>query len=195
MTIRNATLQDLSAVERLLSTNDLPLDGVRENFGNFLVAEDGGAIVGAIGLEKFDSVALLRSAVVSSEHRGTGVGRELVERILVRAEEEGLDAVYLLTTTAEDYFPRFGFSRGTRETVPDAVKASAEFRGACPDTAVVMERKGAATASRRLPSAKKPSKDSHQPASSSQHPSTLASPALRKGLETSIRPRGPARPR
>lgn len=195
MRIRNATMQDLPAVEKLLTTNDLPLDGVRENFGGFLVAEDGSTIVGAIGLEKFESVALLRSAVVSPDQRGTGVGRQLVERILARAEEEGLDDVYLLTTTAEEYFPRFGFSRGTREAVPDAVKASAEFRGACPDTAVVMERKRAATASRPLQPAKKPSAGSRQPASSSQHPTSRALPAPQKGLETSTRPRGPARPR
>ena len=74
MKIRKATTGDLDAVERLLSTNDLPLDGVKENFSSFVIAEDGGAIVGAVGLEKFGSVALLRSAVVSRDHRGTGVG-------------------------------------------------------------------------------------------------------------------------
>jgi len=131
----------LPAVEKLLVASDLPIEGVRENFGDFIVAEDRGAIVGAIGLEKFDSVALLRSAVVSTEQRGAGVGRRLIERILARAEEAGIGEIYLLTTTAEAYFPRFGFSRATRDDVPDPVKASAEFRGACPDTAVVMERK------------------------------------------------------
>jgi amino-acid N-acetyltransferase len=78
---------------------------------------------------------------VSAEQRGTGVGRHLVEQILELAERAGVDEVYLLTTTAEGYFPRFGFSRTTREVVPDSVKSSAEFRGACPDTAIVMERR------------------------------------------------------
>jgi amino-acid N-acetyltransferase len=141
MKIRSATIQDLAAVEQLLAANDLPRDGVRENFADFLVAEDRGTIVGAIGLEKFDSAALLRSAVVSTDRRGAGLGHRLVERILARAEEAGIDEIYLLTTTAQDYFPRFGFTRGARDRVPDAVKLSAEFRGACPETAVVMERK------------------------------------------------------
>lgn len=87
------------------STSDLPVDGVRENFSSFVVAEDRGAVTGAIGLEKFGTVALLRSAVVSPDHRGSGVGSRLVEQLL------------------------------------DAVKASAEFHGACPDTAVVMTRR------------------------------------------------------
>jgi amino-acid N-acetyltransferase len=146
MRIRNATTKDLSAVESLLSTSDLPVDGVRENFSTFIIAEAGGAVAGAIGLEKFGSVALLRSAVVSPDNRGSGVGTRLVEHIVQRAEEEGIEELYLLTTTAEKYFPRFGFTLTTRDAVPAAVKASAEFHGACPDTAVVMTRRAGAPA-------------------------------------------------
>jgi amino-acid N-acetyltransferase len=138
MRIRNATDADLSAVESLLSASDLPLDGVRDNFCSFIVAEDEGRIAGTIGLEVFGSVALLRSAVVSPGHRGSGIGRRLVELLLEKAEDAGIEELYLLTTTAERYFPRFGFAPTTLGAVPDAVKASAEFRGACPDTAVVM---------------------------------------------------------
>jgi amino-acid N-acetyltransferase len=146
MKIRDATNRDLDAVESLLSASNLPLDGVKENFSSFVVAEDGGEITGAIGLEKFGSVALLRSAVVSPEHRGSGVGRKLVEQVLERAEKDGIEDLFLLTTTAEKYFPRFGFALTTRSAVPAAVKASAEFQGACPDTAIVMKRRITATA-------------------------------------------------
>lgn len=141
MKIREATNRDLDAVESLLSENNLPLDGVKENFSSFVVAEDAGEIAGAIGLERFGSVALLRSAVVSAEHRGSGVGRKLVERVLERAERDGIEELFLLTTTAEKYFPRFGFTPTTRSAVPPAAKASAEFQGACPDTAIVMKRR------------------------------------------------------
>lgn len=146
MKIRSAKGSDLPAVETLLAQNDLPIDGVRDNFSSFVVADDRGVISGTIGLEKYGSVALLRSAVVSSEHRGTGVGRQLVEQLLERAEEAGVDELFLLTTTAEKYFPKFGFTQTTRAAVPDALKASAEFRGACPDTAIVMTRRIGVTA-------------------------------------------------
>jgi amino-acid N-acetyltransferase len=141
MRIRNATSADLSSVESLLSGSDLPLDGVRDNFSNFVVAEDEGTIAGAIGFEQFGSLALLRSAVVAPEQRGSGIGQRLVEQLLLRAEEAGVEELYLLTTTAERYFPRFGFTLTTRSAVPNAVKASAEFQGACPDTAIVMTRR------------------------------------------------------
>jgi N-acetylglutamate synthase-like GNAT family acetyltransferase len=141
MRIRDAKESDISAVESLLSASDLPLDGVRENFSNFVVAAYEDGIAGAVGLERYGSVALLRSAVVAPEHRGSGIGRQLVEQLLEHADNAGIDELYLLTTTAENYFPRFGFTRTTRSAVPDAVKESAEFRGACPDTAVVMTRR------------------------------------------------------
>jgi amino-acid N-acetyltransferase len=150
MKIRQATNRDLDAVESLLSANSLPLDGVKDNFSSFVVAEDEGEITGAIGLEKFGPVALLRSAVVSPQHRGSGVGRKLVERLFERAASEGIEELFLLTTTAEKYFPRFGFSPTTRSAVPAAVKASAEFQGACPDSAVVMTRRIAAAAPVRV---------------------------------------------
>ena len=146
MKIRDATNRDLDAVESLLSENNLPLDGVKENFSGFVVAEDEGEIAGAIGLEKFGSVALLRSAVVSPQHRGSGIGRRLVEQVLEQASDEGIEELFLLTTTAEKYFPRFGFAPTTRSAVPSAVKASAEFQGACPDTAIVMKRRITAAA-------------------------------------------------
>ncbi len=148
MRIREATDQDLDAVESLLAASDLPLDGVEENFSGFVVAEDKGRIAGAIGLERFGSVALLRSAVVAPEHRGTGIGSKLVEQVLERAESEGIQELFLLTTTAEKYFPRFGFARTTRAAVPAAVKTSAEFQGACPESAIVMTRRVAAISSR-----------------------------------------------
>lgn len=146
MKIREATNRDLDAVESLLSENNLPLDGVKENFSSFVVAEDAGEIAGAIGLERFGSVALLRSAVVSPEHRGSGVGRKLVEQVLERAEKDGIEELFLLTTTAEKYFPRFGFTPTSRSAVPLVVRASAEFQGACPDTAIVMKRRVTAAA-------------------------------------------------
>ena len=141
MKIRKARESDLPAVEQLLIASKLPLEGVRDHFADFIVAEDSDGIEGAVGLEKYESVALLRSAVVAAEHRGSGVGRRLVEQVLERAEEDGIDELYLLTTTAEKYFPRFGFRPTTRAAVPQELKSSAEFRGACPETAVVMKRR------------------------------------------------------
>ena len=63
-----------------------------------------------------------------------------MSRAIALAEERGAKALYLLTTTAEGYFPSFGFSLTSREAVPDDVRATAEFQGACPASATVMVR-------------------------------------------------------
>jgi len=138
--LRAATPIDLEAVERLLTSSQLPLDGVREALPTFIIAEAGNEIVGVAGLEVCCDNALLRSVAVADAWRSRGVGRALVTRIIAEAEARGLHALYLLTTTAERYFPSFGFGKITREEVPDDVRATAEFQSACPASATVMRR-------------------------------------------------------
>jgi amino-acid N-acetyltransferase len=125
----------------MLTDSKLPLDGVPVDLRHFLVAEREGRVVGAIGMELHGDAGLLRSAVVSPSQRGTGVGEQLVHALLNQARASGARDVVLLTTTAEKWFPRFGFERTTRADVPKSLHASEEFKGACPDTAVVMTRR------------------------------------------------------
>jgi amino-acid N-acetyltransferase len=54
------------------------------------------------------------------------------------ARSGGARELYLLTTTAEGYFPRLGFERIARDELPAALAASEELRGACPASAVTM---------------------------------------------------------
>ena len=138
--LRTAAPADLAAVERLLTASGLPLDGVAEALETFVVAESGTDVVGVAGLEVCCDNALLRSVAVRPEWRSHGVGRALVTRIIADAEARGLRALYLLTTTAERYFPSFGFHTITRDAVPAEIRATAEFREACPASATVMCR-------------------------------------------------------
>lgn len=138
---RRATTADLGNVHTLLSQSGLPIDGVSDCIEGFFVAEAGGSIVGSIGTEKYGSVALLRSAAVSKPLQGRGIGRRLVEELIAEAERQGVSAMYLLTMTAEDYFPSFGFERIDRTSVPAALEKSAELQGACHSSAVVMMKK------------------------------------------------------
>jgi len=137
-TIREATNDDLDQVLALLEASSLPTVGVPEALGGFLVAESDGAIVGSVGIEECCEYALLRSAAVREDWRNRGLGRRLEERAIASAESKGIEALYLLTTTAESYFPSFGFERITRDDVPTPIKATDEFRSACPASATVM---------------------------------------------------------
>jgi amino-acid N-acetyltransferase len=124
----------------MLGQAKLPAAGVEEGLSHFFVADNGGTLVGAAGLELYEASALLRSVVVEDSWKGTGVGRSLIDRALEEARRRGVDDVFLLTTTAEHYFPRFGFACVSRDSVTEDVKASLEFQGACPSSAVVMRK-------------------------------------------------------
>ena len=141
--VRPARPADFQPVVALLGRAGLPVAGVPPTLAGFFVAEvdeptPGERLVGAIGLEEYGTAGVLRSAVVATQSRGAGVGAALVRRLLADARARGIHDVYLLTTTAEAWFPRFGFVRIARVAVPAALHASEEFNGACPDSAIVM---------------------------------------------------------
>jgi N-acetylglutamate synthase-like GNAT family acetyltransferase len=138
--LRSAVPTDLAAVEQLLTASGLPLDGVADALPTFVVAERGAELVGVAGLEVCCENALLRSVAVRPEWRSHGVGRALVNHVIADAEARGIHALYLLTTTADRYFPSFGFRNISRDEVPADVRATAEFREACPASATVMCR-------------------------------------------------------
>jgi phosphinothricin acetyltransferase len=138
--LRRATAADWQRISALLSASSLPLDGARDHLDGFVVAESSNEFVGCAAIERYGDVGLLRSVAVSPSVRGRGVGVALVERCIAEASEIGLTSLVLLTTTAERFFPRFGFAAVDRASVPDAVRASAEFTGACPASAIVMMR-------------------------------------------------------
>lgn len=136
--IRSALPSDLSSLTALLRESDLPVAGLPVSLEHFFVAEQGGGVIAAAGLEVYGRSALLRSVVVHPQHRGTGVGRRLVIRALDHTRRLHLDEVFLLTTTAQEWFPRFGFEPSEPSRVPESMRTSAEFTGACPATAVLM---------------------------------------------------------
>jgi len=139
--IEPLTRRELPKVLELLDEADLPAAGVEEHLDSLFVVRDEGALVGCVGMEVYGDVGLLRSLAVRPSTRGSGVGTLLVEALFERARRRGLRALYLLTTTAEDYFPRFGFEVIAREDADPRLHASEEFRGACPDSATCMVRR------------------------------------------------------
>jgi len=136
--VRGAREEDFPAVIRLLERAKLPLAGVREHWDHFLVADSSGQLLGAVGLEIHGRSGLLRSLVVDENFRSKGVGRALVASLNPLIRATGLDGLFLLTTTAADFFARLGFARITREQLPASLNASEELRGACPASAVAM---------------------------------------------------------
>lgn len=139
--IANADAADLPALLALLDAASLPQDGIADHIGSALIARNGDEILGCAALEIYGSSALLRSVAVAPTAQGSGLGTQLVYSALALAEDRHIRRVYLLTETAADYFPRFGFAPITRQEVDPAVKQSVEFTSACPASALVMVKK------------------------------------------------------
>jgi amino-acid N-acetyltransferase len=138
MTIAPAKASELPAIEALLEQVALPRDGLTERL-LFVVARDAaGGIAASAGLEEYAGGVLLRSVAVRPALRGTGLGQRLTREALELAASRGHTAAYLLTTTAPDFFARFGFAPIDRAQVPADVRASVEFVSACPASAIVM---------------------------------------------------------
>ena len=98
------------------------------------------APIGVAGPEVGCENALLRSVAVAPEWRSRALGRQFVTQVIANAERRGIRALYLLTTTAEHYFPSFGFAPISRDAVPEDIRATEEFQSACPASATVVAK-------------------------------------------------------
>ena len=139
MAIESASQANLPAILSLLTESGLPHEGVSEHLSTALLTRAGRQVVGCAVLELYGSAALLRSVAVDWSYRGQGVGQRLTEAALRLAQENGVTRVYLLTETAGQFFPKFGFQPIDRSHVPPAVQGSIEFTSLCPVSALAME--------------------------------------------------------
>lgn len=139
-TIEPARDKDHSAIFRLLEAQQLPHEGLADHLEHAFVVRCGGAVLGCAALEVYADGALLRSLAVADAVKGQGLGTKLIEAAVERARARHLPALYLLTTTADRYFPKFGFEAIRREEVPVSVRQSVEFTSVCPSSAVAMRK-------------------------------------------------------
>jgi amino-acid N-acetyltransferase len=140
ITVVAATPADASAILALVESVGLPRAGLTAHLSAALVARRGNDLVGCAALELYEHGALLRSVAIDPSAQGCGLGTRLTERAIELARGRRVPALYLLTTTAERFFARFGFEPLTRDEVPADVRTSVEFTSACPATAAVMRK-------------------------------------------------------
>ncbi len=135
--ITNFMPEDTAAIHALLVLSSLTVQDISpEKLARFLAARNAdGAIIGTTGLEAFSEAGLFRSLAVHPDWRGTGLGKKLTAGIEDMARRLGLKQLFLLTTTAPDFFRKSGYQAISRTDVPDEIAATEEFRGICPASA------------------------------------------------------------
>lgn len=133
------------AVEALLADSGLPVsDLAAQPALHLLGARLNGKLVGVVGIEAYENVGLLRSLAVAGDFRHGGYGRALVAHAENLASQLGIQALYLLTTTAASFFARQGYEPVPRSTAPQAITKTAQFAGLCPASSVFMRKQPAA---------------------------------------------------
>ena len=138
--INVATKNQLSDIKSLLKKLNLVYEDVDKYVENFIVVLENKQIVGCAGFEKYDEIGLLRSVAVDPKHQGKGIGHKLIEEINENAKKREIEEFYLLTDSASQFFPKFGFEKVSRANVDERIKKTYEYSEACSESAIVMKK-------------------------------------------------------
>jgi amino-acid N-acetyltransferase len=140
-TVIPATPADYNAVVALLQSSQLPTADIEKSLPHFFVVKQAATIIAVIGLECFNNVGLLRSMATADNHRSKGIAGNLITALESYAASKKITTIYLLTTTASEYFKKKGYILTDRFSVPQSIQQTKEFSGLCPSSAAVMKKK------------------------------------------------------
>jgi amino-acid N-acetyltransferase len=138
--INQANSKNREAIVSLLQSEGLPVEDLSQELRHFFIATDSRYVIGAIGLETYERNGLLRSLVVKPEYRKMKIAASLVSELEKLAKTLGLQNIYLLTETAQDYFSKKGYETIARDLAPETLKQSTEFSHVCPGSAILMKK-------------------------------------------------------
>ncbi len=117
---------------RLLQSAALPCEDLSAaHLEHFFFSGTASEPCGLIGLEMHGRDALLRSLVVAPQFRRTGLASALVRHAERHAQAQGAAAIFLLTTTAEEFFVRRGYVAADRASAPPAIRATPRICETC----------------------------------------------------------------
>ena len=117
----------------LLVACGLPVDDIGPSSpADFFAIRKEDGIVAVVGLERYPPVGLLRSLAVAPAWRGSGLAAQLLAFAKSFAGAHGVASLFLLTTTAGDYFAGKGYAPALRREAPPAIQATSQFSTLCP---------------------------------------------------------------
>ncbi|WP_234086324.1 arsenic resistance N-acetyltransferase ArsN2 [Azonexus sp. R2A61] len=139
------SIEPLSSIEEVvpfLAECALPVADISPSpLLHFFGVRVGGGLVAVVGIELYPPFALLRSLAVVPAFRGRGLAHELVGYAESFAAAQNVEAVFLLTTTAEGFFLRLGYSPASRSSAPSVIRATSQFSGLCPSSSAFLSKR------------------------------------------------------
>lgn len=129
---------ELSFVEKILQENHLVTHGVFSDNVIFYWFISDEKKVGFAAFEERGKSALLRSMVIFNEYRNQNFGSKFCSLLIDKAKEMNFKNIYLLTTTAKDFFLKQNFKLTQRNFAPPEIQESEQFKSICPETAACL---------------------------------------------------------
>jgi amino-acid N-acetyltransferase len=139
VSFRPAQPRDKNAIKKFLAKCELPFEDLTtEHLEHFIIIGPRNKLIATVEMEVCGSYGLLRSLAVDEAHRGQNLGVALTQIIEDHARAAHIDEIYLLTTTADQFFVKQGYQVVERTTAPAEIQATEEFKRICPASAVCM---------------------------------------------------------
>ena len=130
---------ELALFIQLLKANNLPVSDLTPEIKKFILLEND-EIIGTGGLETYGKMGLIRSVSVADTHKGKGYGKLITKALENAAKGLDINDLYLLTTTAKDFFTKMNYMLVNRADVPQDIQQTQQFSSLCPSTATIMKR-------------------------------------------------------
>ncbi|MDI9246427.1 arsenic resistance N-acetyltransferase ArsN2 [Marinobacter sp. CHS3-4] len=129
------------ALVELLNRSALPTSDINQPGSiYFYGCHQRGKLIGCVGIQICETVAMLRSLATQEEVRKFGLGQALVKHAELNASLMGIEALYLLTTTAAEFFERLGYRHLCRQQAPAVIRETTQFSELCPSTSSFMRK-------------------------------------------------------
>lgn len=126
-------------VKEMLIANKLPVDDIADNTKLFMLTRKG-KLIGTGGLEMLGDVALIRSVSTDDSLRGQGLGKYVVDELEQFAIRAGMQTLYLVTTSADQFFSKLGYATVNRILLPTEILSHPQLTSVCPASAIVMNK-------------------------------------------------------
>lgn len=166
--VRPATPSDFDAVTNLLSEEDIPHQNLvpsdMENLFVCLTSDEGWfdrisvlrttailprhrlpdrspSICGVVGLKMQGRVGLIYALVLDPEMQEDGDRPRLLNEIERRADERGIDRMYLLAGTDPGFFQSMGYQIVSHWEIPEALRSGVQAPGREPSDALPMRKR------------------------------------------------------
>ncbi len=122
-----AKLIDIKAMQALVVSEvkdgiilDRSEDEVSTNIRSYVLAKEHEEVIGYAALHVHSSrLAEIRSLIVSAEHRGKNIGKQIVQFCLKEAKSLKVSEEVLVLTYLPDFFKKMNFVEIPKETIPE----------------------------------------------------------------------------